>query len=228
MDRILVCDDEYDIVQALKIYLSAENYEVLTASNGREALSILERETVHLVLLDIMMPELDGIATMHRLRQFSNVPVLLISAKSEDEDKILGLNVGADDYITKPFHLEELLARVRAQLRRYTKLGALPASVLQVGGIVLDKDAKKVCCDGAEIAMTPLEYDILQLLMEAPNRVFSPDEIYQQVWHEAPIRSENVIAVHIRHLREKLEINPAEPRYIKVVWGKGYKMEGTK
>lgn len=229
MYNILVCDDERDIVAALNIYLTAEKYHVFSAYNGRQALAILKKETIHLVLLDIMMPEMDGIMAMSQLREFSNVPVLLLTAKSEDTDKVLGLNVGADDYITKPFNPVELLARVRAQLRRYTQLGTAtfqPLTTLKIGCIELDDSAKTVTCNGALVALTPLEFDILRLLMRNPGKVFSPRDIYQQVWKETPMGAENVVAVHIRHLREKLEINPAEPRYLKVVWGKGYKMEG--
>lgn len=232
MYNILVCDDERDIVAALKIYLTAEDYTVLTAYTGQQALEILRTNKVHLVLLDIMMPEMDGITAMSQLRAFSNVPVLLLTAKSEDTDKVLGLNVGADDYITKPFNPVELLARVRAQLRRYTQLGTAdtlqPLTLLRIGGIELDDNAKTVSCNGIPVALTPLEFDILRLLMRNPGKVFSPREIYQQVWRENPLGAENVVAVHIRHLREKLEINPAEPRYLKVVWGKGYKMEDLK
>lgn len=230
MYNILVCDDERDIVTALKIYLTAESYHVFTAYTGQQALDILKQETIHLVLLDIMMPEMDGITAMARLREFSNVPVLLLTAKSEDTDKVLGLNVGADDYVTKPFNPVELLARVRAQLRRYTQLGTAntlqPLTLLKIGGIELDDSAKTVTSNGVPVALTPLEFDILRLLMRNPGKVFSPRDIYQQVWNETPMGAENVVAVHIRHLREKLEINPAEPRYLKVVWGKGYKMEG--
>lgn len=230
MYNILVCDDERDIVTALKIYLTAENYHVFTAYTGQQALDILKQETIHMVLLDIMMPEMDGITAMARLRELSNVPVLLLTAKSEDTDKVLGLNVGADDYVTKPFNPVELLARVRAQLRRYTQLGTAntlqPLTLLKIGGIELDDSAKTVTSNGVPVALTPLEFDILRLLMRNPGKVFSPRDIYQQVWNETPMGAENVVAVHIRHLREKLEINPAEPRYLKVVWGKGYKMEG--
>lgn len=227
MCHVLVCDDEKDIVAALKIYLEAEGYHVLTASNGREALEVCAREKVELILLDIMMPGMDGITTMSRLRETSNVPVILLTAKSEDTDKILGLNVGADDYITKPFNPVEVLARVRSQLRRYLRLGGSTEkpAVLRIGGVELDDDAKCVTLDGEPVALTPKEYDILRFLMRNPGKVFSPSEIYRTVWAELPLNADNALAVHIRHIREKIEYNPAEPRYIKVVWGKGYKME---
>lgn len=227
MNTILVCDDERDIVAALKIYLEADGYRVLTASNGREALETVHNETVQLVLLDIMMPGMDGITAMSQLRAFSNVPVILLTAKSEDSDKILGLNVGADDYITKPFNPVEVLARVRSQLRRYLQLGGTaPApAVLKIGGVELDDRAKTVSVDGESVSLTPKEYDILHFLMQNPGRVFSPSEIYRQVWDELPLNADNALAVHIRHIREKIEISPADPRYLKVVWGNGYKME---
>ena len=227
MNRVLVCDDEKDIVAALKIYLEADGYQVLTAFNGREALECCARERVDLILLDIMMPGMDGITTMARLRETSNIPVILLTAKSEDTDKVLGLNVGADDYITKPFNPVEVLARVRSQLRRYLQLGgsAPQPSVLKIGGIELDDSAKTVTLDGCAVSLTPKEYDILLFLMRSPGKVFSPAEIYRTVWAELPLNADNALAVHIRHIREKIEYNPAEPRYIKVVWGKGYKME---
>jgi len=230
MYNILVCDDERDIVSALRIYLAAENYNVFEAFSGAEALKIADREDIHLILMDIMMPEMDGITAMIKLRETSNVPVILLTAKSEDTDKILGLNVGADDYITKPFNPVELLARVRSQLRRYLTLGGgtVQSTRLSIGGIVLDDDAKEVTVDGEAVSLTPREYDILRLLMQNPDKVFSPKDIYRKVWQENPIGVENTVAVHIRHLREKIEINPAEPRYLKVVWGKGYKMEREK
>ena len=227
MRHVLVCDDEKDIVAALKIYLEAEGYHVLTAFNGREALEVFAREPVDLILLDIMMPGMDGITTMSRLREQSNVPVIFLTAKSEDTDKVLGLNVGADDYITKPFNPVEMLARVRSQLRRYLQLGgsAPKPAVLRIGGVALDDNAKTVTLDGDPVALTPKEYDILHFLMQHPGKVFSPAEIYRTVWAELPLNADNALAVHIRHIREKIEINPADPRYIKVVWGKGYKME---
>lgn len=227
MRHVLVCDDEKDIVAALKIYLEAEGYHVLTAFNGREALEVFAREPVDLILLDIMMPGMDGIMTMSRLREQSNMPVIFLTAKSEDTDKVLGLNVGADDYITKPFNPVEMLARVRSQLRRYLQLGgsAPKPAVLRIGGVELDDNAKTVTLDGDPVALTPKEYDILHFLMQHPGKVFSPAEIYRTVWAELPLNADNALAVHIRHIREKIEINPADPRYIKVVWGKGYKME---
>ena len=227
MYRILICDDERDIVSALKIYLTSEGYETLEAYDGREAIALCEEEEIHLVLMDIMMPNMDGITAMTRLRQFSNVPVILITAKGEDNDKILGLNIGADDYITKPFNPVEVLARVRSQLRRYMQLGGGRVRPLQweMGNIVIDDCAKQVTRDGEIVNLTPIEYDILKLLMSHPRQVFSPAEIYEQVWHESPLGFESTVAVHIRHLREKIEITPAEPRYLKVVWGRGYKMD---
>ncbi len=230
MYNILVCDDEKDIVSALKIYLEPEGYRVLEAYNGQEALDILDREQVHLILLDIMMPKLDGISAVSKLREYSNVPVILLTAKSEDTDKVLGLNIGADDYITKPFNPLEVLARVRSQLRRYMRLGGSSSgdSALSIGGISLDDGSKDVTVDGEPVNLTPTEYDILKLLMNNPGRVFSPREIYKLVWKDEPYGAESTVAVHIRHLREKVEINPAEPRYIKAVWGQGYKMERGK
>ena len=228
MYTILVCDDEKDIVSALNIYLSAEGYRVLTAYDGYQALRLLDREEVHLILLDVMMPGMDGITAMTRLRQSHNLPVILLTAKSEDTDKVLGLNMGADDYVTKPFNPVELLARVRSQLRRYMTLGGghTAPSAVTIGGVSLDDNAKTVTVDGDTVNLTPLEYDILRLLMQHPGKVFSPHEIYRRVWHE-DLAADNPVAVHVRHIREKIEINPAEPRYLKVVWGKGYKMEGT-
>ena len=228
MYNILICDDDRDIVAALKIYLTAEGYRTFEAYNGREALDIISRETVHLALLDIMMPGLDGLAATAALREKSNIPVILLTAKSEDTDKVLGLNMGADDYVTKPFNPVELLARVRSQLRRYMTLGGghTAPSAVTIGGVSLDDNAKTVTVDGDTVNLTPLEYDILRLLMQHPGKVFSPHELYRRVWHEDPA-ADNPVAVHVRHIREKIEINPAEPRYLKVVWGKGYKMEGT-
>ena len=227
MYNILVCDDERDIVNALKIYLNDPEYRILTAYSGREAVETVRREDVHLCLLDIMMPDTDGIRALSMIREISNVPVIFLTAKSEDTDKILGLNLGADDYITKPFSPLEVTARVRSQLRRYVTLGgrAKEPEISAVGGIELDDRAKSVTCDGEPVSLTPIEYEILKLLITHPGQVFSPREIYGQVWHETPLGSDNTVAVHIRHLREKLEFNPAEPRYLKVVWGQGYKME---
>lgn len=227
MYNILICDDEKDIVNALKIYLADSNYTFFEAYNGREAMDIVDKEDIHLILMDIMMPVMDGITAMVKIREKSNVPVILLTAKSEDTDKILGLNVGADDYITKPFNPMEVSARVKSQLRRYLQLGSgnLEKQTIRIGGIELDDDTKSVTLDGEEIALTPTEYEILKLLMQNPGKVFSPKEIYQKVWNDLPYGSEGTVAVHIRHLREKLEINPAEPRYLKVVWGQGYRME---
>ena len=227
MYNIVVCDDEKDIAAALEIYLAAEGYRVLKAENGREALSLAAKEEVHLMLLDIMMPQMDGLETLAKLREFSNIPVILLTAKGEDTDKILGLNIGADDYITKPFNPVEVLARVRSQLRRYLQLGGgsvRPTSYV-IGGIELDDNAKTVTVDGETVSLTPKEYDILRFLMQNAGTVFSPAEIYRRVWDDIPLNAAGAIAVHIRHLREKIEINPAEPRYLKAVWGKGYKME---
>lgn len=230
MYNILVCDDERDIVSALRIYLEPEGYRVLEAYNGQEALEVLSREQVHLVLLDIMMPKLDGISTIARLREYSNVPVIMLTAKSEDTDKVLGLNIGADDYITKPFNPLEVRARVRSQLRRYMQLGGgtLKSGELVIGGITLDDSSKDVTVDGEPVSLTPTEYEILKLLMNNPGKVFSPREMYKLIWKDEPYGAESTVAVHIRHLREKIEINPAEPRYIKAVWGQGYKIERGK
>ena len=227
MYNIVVCDDEKDIAAALEIYLAAEGYRVLKAENGREALLLAAKEEVHLMLLDIMMPQMDGLETLAKLREFSNIPVILLTAKGEDTDKILGLNIGADDYITKPFNPVEVLARVRSQLRRYLQLGsgAVRPTSYVIGGIELDDNAKTVTVDGEAVSLTPKEYDILRFLMQNAGTVFSPAEIYRRVWDDIPLNAAGAIAVHIRHLREKIEINPAEPRYLKVVWGKGYKME---
>ena len=224
---ILICDDEKDIVSALKIYLEAEGYETLAAYSGQEALELLETREVQLVLLDIMMPGLDGIGTLARLRETSAVPVILLTAKGEDTDKVLGLNIGADDYVTKPFNPVELLARVRSQLRRYLQLGGSQnrEDLLLIGGISLDDRSKEVTVDGEAVSLTPREYEILRLLMQHPGEVFSPRDLYRRVWRDEPYGAESTVAVHIRHLREKLEIDPAEPRYIRAVWGQGYKME---
>lgn len=228
MYNVLVCDDEKDIVSALKIYLTSEGYQVFEACNGKEAVEIVESEEIHLVLMDIMMPVMDGIQAMVKIREKSNVPVILLTAKSEDTDKILGLTVGADDYVTKPFNPVELQARVKSQLRRYMLLGSGNQSVgkNRMGGIEIDDKAKEVTLDGEKVNLTRTEYDILKLLMDHPGEVFSPNQIYEKVWNDNPFGTENTVAVHIRHLREKIEYNPQEPRYLKVVWGRGYKMEG--
>ena len=227
MANILICDDEKDIVNALKIYLSDPEYTIYEAYNGQEALNVMEKHDIHLILMDIMMPVMDGITAMAKIREKCNVPIIMLTAKSEDADKILGLNVGADDYITKPFNPLEVSARVRSQLRRYLKLGAgtPQTDTFVIGGIEMKDEAKEVYVDGVLTALTPTEYDILKLLMSHPDRVYSPKEIYTQVWKEKPVGSDNTVAVHIRHLREKIEIDPADPRYIKVIFGKGYKME---
>ena len=229
MYNVLICDDQPDIVSALKIYLKPEGYKLYEAYTGLEALEIVQREDIHLVLLDVMMPRMDGIAATAKIREFSNVPIILLTAKSETEDKVLGLNVGADDYITKPFVPVEVLARVRSQLRRYAQLGSRPeedAGSLTIGTVTLDDRTKSVLVDGEQVALTPTEYSILRLLMSNPGKVFSTKALYESVWQEAALGSEGAVAVHIRHLREKIEINPSEPRYLKVVWGQGYKMEG--
>ena len=225
--NILICDDDRDIVAALKIYLSGENYRLFTAYTGKDALEIAGRDNIQLMLMDIMMPELDGISATARLRETSNVPIILLTAKSETSDKILGLNVGADDYITKPFDPMEVLAWVRSQLRRYTALGSQTKSpeVITIGAVSLDDPSRTVTVDGDPVNLTPSEYGILKLLMQNPGKVYSSAKIYEAVWNETGTGSEAAVAVHIRHLREKLEINPSEPRYIKVVWGQGYKIE---
>ena len=229
MYNILICDDQPDIVNALKIYLTPEGYQLFEAFTGMEALEILKEQDIHLILMDIMMPGMDGITATAKIRELSNVPIILLTAKSETEDKVLGLNVGADDYITKPFVPVEVLARVRSQLRRYATLGAKPAEEargITIGGITLDDRTKSVTVEEESVALTPTEYAILHLLMANPGRVFSTKVLYESVWQEAALGSEGAVAVHIRHLREKIEINPSEPRYLKVVWGQGYKMEG--
>lgn len=229
MYSILICDDERDIVSALKIYLEAEGYRTVCTYSGAQALKALENEEIHLVLMDIMMPEMDGISAMAKLREKSNVPVILLTAKSEDTDKILGLNVGADDYVTKPFNPVELLARVRSQLRRYMLLGgSAAAEELVNGGLALNDKSKEFTVDGEPISLTPTEFEILRLLMRHPGEVFRPADIYRQVWRDQPYGAESTVAVHIRHIREKIEIDPSDPRYVKAVWGQGYKMERVK
>lgn len=230
MYNILICDDDKDIVSALEIFLNSEGYRSFSAYNGKEALDIVAKEDIHLVLMDVMMPEMDGIRATAKLRENYNVPIILLTAKSEDSDKVLGLNIGADDYVTKPFNPIEVMARVKSQLRRYTTLGGRnhmtdDPDVLVNGGIVLNDRTKAVTVDGEGRSLTPLEYSILKLLMRHPGQVFSTSQIYEQVWNDPAYGSENTVAVHIRHLREKIEINPGEPRYLKVVWGLGYKME---
>ena len=227
--RILVCDDDEAIVEAINIYLKTEGYQVEKAYDGMEALAILKKEEIHLLIIDVMMPKMDGVRAVMKLRESNNLPVIILSAKSEDADKILGLRIGADDYVTKPFNPLELMARVASQLRRYTMLGnQIPQEkqdhVLTNGGLVLDDEKKQVTVDGKEVKLTPSEYRILKLLMENMERVYSSGEIYERVWEEDAYGSDNIVAVHIRHIREKIEINPKEPRYLKVVWGQGYKM----
>ena len=233
MANILICDDDVDIVSALKIYLSNEDYKIYTAFTGKQALDCVREHDIDLVLMDVMMPEMDGIETTAKLREEYNIPVILLTAKSESSDKVLGLNVGADDYVTKPFDPVEVQARVRSQLRRYTRLGGQvkreqPKDTITIGGVELNDAEKSVTVDGEPVQLTPIEYNILKLLMRNPNRVFSSTQIYELVWNENAYGSESAVAVHIRHLRERIEINPSDPRYIKVVWGQGYKMEGKK
>lgn len=231
MYNILICDDDRDIVSALDIYLTSEGYATVKAYDGLEALEMVKEHDIHLILMDVMMPNLDGIRATAKLRESTNIPIILLTAKSEDTDKILGLNIGADDYITKPFNPVEVIARVKSQLRRYTTLGGRSkvtednSAVFSNGGITMDDNAKSVTVDGERVSLTPIEYNILLLLMKHPGRVFSTGQIYEQVWNDPSLGSENTVAVHIRHLREKVEIDPANPRYIKVVWGLGYKME---
>lgn len=227
--NILVCDDEKDIVAALKIYLgAADDYRVFEAYSGQEALDVINEEDIQLVLMDLMMPGMDGITATAKIREISNVPIIMLTAKSEDSDKILGLNIGADDYITKPFNPVEVMARVKSQLRRYTNLGSWnrqTADVLETGGLRLDNETKTVTVDGEPVSLTPIEYRILRFLMKTPGKVYSSDEIYRAIWKDEPYGSESAVAVHIRHIREKTEINPSDPRYLKVVWGQGYKIE---
>ena len=229
MQTILVCDDDKDIVEAIDIYLTQEGYRVLKAYDGLQALEILKKEEVHLLIIDIMMPKLDGIRATLKIREKKNMPIIILSAKSEDADKILGLNVGADDYMTKPFNPLELTARVKSQLRRYTQLGSTidksNQAVYAVGGLSIDDEQKEVTVDGEPVRLTPIEYNILLLLVKNQGKVFSIDQIYESIWNEDAIGVDNTVAVHIRHIREKIEINPKEPRYLKVVWGVGYKIE---
>ena len=227
MYKILICDDQPDIVNALKIYLAPEGYQLLEAYNGADAVKLAQENDIHLFLLDLMMPGMDGITATSKIREFSNAPIILLTAKSETEDKVLGLNVGADDYITKPFAPVEVLARVKSQLRRFSSLGSRTedADTLTLGGIVLDDRTKVVTVEGEPVNLTPTEYAILKLLMSSPGKVFSTKVLYESVWQEVALGSEGAVAVHIRHLREKIEINPSEPRYLKVMWGQGYKME---
>ncbi|MFI3254215.1 MAG: response regulator transcription factor [Eubacteriales bacterium] len=238
MYHILICDDDVDIANTLKMYLTAERYQISTANNGLEAVELVKKEEIHLILMDIMMPKMDGISATAKLREFSNAPIIMLTAKSEDSDLILGLNMGADDYITKPFHPAEVMARVRSHLRRYALLGGMetggkseilqPKDGMTVGEITLDDEKKEVTLAGELVNLTPREYSILKFLMENPNKVYSSKEIYSKVWEQAPLGGETSVAVHIRHLREKLEITPSQPRYLKVIWGQGYKLEGEK
>lgn len=232
MHNILICDDEKDIVSALKIYLSSEDYKIFEAYTGKEALDVIKENDIHLILMDIMMPEMDGIEATVKIREEYNIPVIFLSAKSEDTDKILGLNIGADDYITKPFNPMEVIARVKSHLRRYTTLGSMAGreerTDYRVGGICIKDEERRVMADGEEVSLTPIEYNILLLLMKNPGKVFSGKDIYRSVWKENPVGNEGSVAVHIRHLREKIEINPSEPRYLKVIWGQGYKIENIK
>lgn len=229
MQTILVCDDDKEIVDAIDIYLTGEGFHILKAYDGFEALKILETEHADLMIIDVMMPGLDGIRTTLKVRETSSIPIIILSAKSEDSDKILGLNIGADDYLSKPFNPLELVARVKSQLRRYTQLGNLSQSnnenVYKCGGLTINDDTKEVFVDDEPIKLTPIEYNILLLLTKNAGKVFSIDEIYKQIWNEEAIGADNTVAVHIRHIREKIEINPREPRYLKVVWGVGYKIE---
>lgn len=229
MAKVLVCDDDKEIVEAIEIYLTQEGYEVSKAYDGQEALKVLKEEEPDLIVIDVMMPKLDGIRATLKIREENNMPIIILSAKSEDADKILGLNVGADDYLTKPFNPLELVARVKSQLRRYTQLGSTVGiekqSVYTVGGLMIDDDLKRVTVDGEAVRLTPIEYNILLLLVKNQGKVFSIDQIYESIWNEDAIGVDNTVAVHIRHIREKIEINPKEPRYLKVVWGVGYKIE---
>ncbi|MBP3718013.1 MAG: response regulator transcription factor [Eubacterium sp.] len=231
MYNVLVCDDDKDIVEAISIYLETAGYAVVKAYDGFEALDKIKTEEIHLVIIDIMMPNMDGIMATRKIRELSQVPVIFLSAKSEDADKILGLDIGADDYVTKPFNPLELVARVKSQIRRYTQLGSITETVsdddivIVNGGLEINDSAKSVTVDGDEVKLTPIEYNILKYLTENRGRVFNTNQIYEAVWDEDAVGSDNIIAVHIRHIREKIEINPKEPRYLKVVWGQGYKVE---
>ena len=230
MYRILICDDQKDIVNALKIYLTPEGYDLYEAYNGQQAVELCKEKQMDLILLDVMMPVMDGVTATAKIREFSNAPIILLTAKSETEDKVLGLNVGADDYITKPFVPVEVLARIRSQLRRYSRMDSRTedTEVLTIGGISMDDRTKSVTVEGESVSLTPTEYSILHLLMTNPGKVYSTKALYEAVWQEAALGSEGSVAVHIRHLREKIEINPSEPRYLKVMWGQGYKLEGEK
>lgn len=225
--NILVCDDDKEILDAISIYLENEGYQIYKALNGIEALEVVEEKEIHLIIMDIMMPQMDGLRATMKIREDKNIPVIMLSAKSEDTDKIIGLNMGADDYMTKPFNPLELIARVKSQLRRYTALGSMKtrSNVFKTGGLVVDDESKTVTVDGEQVKLTPVQYKMLRLLTANAGRVFSIDEIYEKVWHETAYSPENTVAVHIRKIREKIEINPKEPKYLKVVWGIGYKIE---
>lgn len=228
MTNILVCDDDKEIVEAIEIYLLQEGYQIYKAYDGEQAIEVLKKEDIHLLIIDIMMPKLDGIHATLKIREYSSIPIIILSAKSEDADKILGLNIGADDYVTKPFNPLELVARVKSHLRRYTSLGNLNTennALYVVGGLCMNDDTKEVTVDGEAVKLTPIEYNILLLLVKNQGRVFSINQIYESIWNEDAIGADNTVAVHIRHIREKIEINPREPRYLKVVWGVGYKIE---
>ena len=228
MANILVCDDDREIVDAIEIYLSQDGYKIYKAYDGEQAIQILDKEDIHLLIMDIMMPRLDGIRATLKIREYSSIPIIILSAKSEDTDKILGLNIGADDYICKHFNPLELVARFKSNLRRYTSLGSLSGenkAIYQVGVLILNDDTKQVTVDDEPVKMTPIEYNILLLLMKNQGRVFSINQIYESIWNEDAIGADNTVAVHIRHIREKIEINPKEPRYLKVVWGVGYKID---
>lgn len=231
MYNILVCDDEKEIADAIELYLQREGFNILKANDGKEALDIIEKNVIHLVILDIMMPKLNGIETAKKIREDKSIPIIILSAKSEDYDKILGLNIGADDYMTKPFNPLELVARVNSQIRRYTKLGAMTQeinnekNVYKTGELVINDDTKEVTVDGESVKLTPTEYNILKFLTKNKGKVYSIEQIYENIWEDEAYGAENIIAVHIRHIREKIEINPKEPKYLKVIWGIGYKVE---
>lgn len=228
MANILVCDDDKEIVEAIDIYLREEGYQVYKAYDGEQAVELLAREQIHLLIMDVMMPKMDGIAATLKIRESSSIPIIILSAKTEDTDKILGLNIGADDYVTKPFNPLELMARVKSNLRRYTLLGSMGqenTQIYQAGGLVINDETKEVSVDGETVKLTPIEYNILLLLVKNQGRVFSINQIYENIWNEDAIGADNTVAVHIRHIREKIEINPRDPRYLKVVWGVGYKIE---
>ena len=228
MANILVCDDDKEIVEAIDIYLREEGYQVYKAYDGEQAVELLAKEQIHLLIMDVMMPKMDGIAATLKIRESSSIPIIILSAKTEDTDKILGLNIGADDYVTKPFNPLELMARVKSNLRRYTLLGSMGqenTQIYQAGGLVINDETKEVSVDGETVKLTPIEYNILLLLVKNQGRVFSINQLYENIWNEDAIGADNTVAVHIRHIREKIEINPREPRYLKVVWGVGYKID---